>query len=139
MQTVRARETLPLNREELKAQRDADRRAAFDANNARLAAKGLPLEEWKEESELAALEEAEEEEAASETDEADNTEVADASEATAEEEEAEEDDPLLKESGRILVDMAQLLGQPMAAVMPGDGMQAAQVEVDRSEETTEAL
>lgn len=137
MRNVRDRETLPLNRDELKAQRDADRRAAFDANNIRLAAKGLPLEEWHEESEEAALAEAEEN---AEAEEADNTEVADADVAdTSDEEEAEEDDPLLMESGRILVDMAQLLGQPMAAVMPGEGMQAAQVEIDRSEEATEAL
>ena len=135
MRTVRERETLPLNREELKAQRDADRRAAFEANNARLAAKGLPLEEWHEESEQAALAEAEEE--AAEAEETENA-VADASDAS-DEEEAEEDDPLLMESGRILVDMAELLGHPMAAVIANEGMQAAQVEIDRSDETTEAL
>lgn len=138
MRTVRDREVLPLNREELKAQRDADRRAAFDANNVRLAAKGLPLEEWHEESEQAALAEAEEAEEAAETEETDNPEVADASEAS-DEEEAEEDDPLLMESGRILVDMANLLGQPMAAIMQNEGMQAAQVEIDRSEESGETM
>lgn len=137
MRKVRDRETLPLNREELKAQRDADRRAAFDANNARLAAKGLPLEEWQEESEQAAIEEAEEAGEA-ESDETENTALADASDAN-DEEENEEDDPLLMESGRILVDMAQLLGHPMAAVMPTDGMQAAQVDIDRSDENTDAL
>ena len=95
---VRQRTTIPLNRDALKAQRDADRRAAFDANNMRLMAKGLPLEEW------------EDEESEEEVEGADLAMMED--DATSEDEDA---DPLLEESGRILVDLAELLGRPMTA------------------------
>lgn len=105
---VRQRKTIPLQREELKSQREADRRAEFEANNQRLQAKGLPLEEWRD---LESDSEAEDEIAAVEEEES--------------EEEREEDDPLLMESGRILVDMAELLGNPMAAAFPADATRSA--------------
>jgi len=97
---VRQRTTIPLNRDALKEQRDADRRTAFDANNMRLLAKGLPLEVW-EEDETDAEEEIENPDLAMTDDE-------DAAN-------DDEEDPLLQESGRILVDLAELLGRPMTA------------------------
>ena len=115
---VRQRTSIPLNKDLLKAQREADRRAEFEANNLRLQAKGMPLEVWKDEEELA--DEIAEEEA--------NADVAAAESET--EEAQEEDDPLLQESGRILVDMAQLLGRPMTAAYQTDNLRAAQVEID---------
>ena len=109
---VRQRTTIPLNKDKLKAQRDADRRAAFDANNQRLQAKGLPLEVWEDE----------------ETDEA--TEELAAIEEESEEEQVE-DDPLLMESGRILVDMAEMLGRPMvSAYRTDDNLRAARIELE---------
>jgi len=109
---VRKRTTIPLNRDKLKTQRDADRRAAFDANNQRLQAKGLPLEVWKDE----------------ETDE--ETEELAAIEEESEEEQVE-DDPLLMESGRILVDMAEMLGRPMvSAYRTDDNLRAARIELE---------
>lgn len=110
MLDARQRTTIPLNRDELKAQRDADRRAAFDANNLRLLAKGLPLEVWRDEE---SEEEIEDELALN--DESDD------------EEEREETDPLLLESGRILVDMAELLGRPMATAPKSEPVQSASV------------
>lgn len=112
---ARQRKTIPLNKEVLKAQRDADRRAAFDANNQRLVAKGLPAEIWRDQDtddesspadELALL------------DEEDNTE-----------EERDEDDPLLLESGRILVDMARLLGSPMTAAHDAGHVRSANLSL----------
>ena len=108
---ARQRTTIPLNRDTLKAQRDADRRAAFDANNLRLLAKGLPLEVWQEEEAEDALDD----------------ELAMQVEDQAESEAQEEEDPLLLESGRILVDMAELLGRPMAAVSSAEPVQSASV------------
>jgi carboxyl-terminal processing protease len=109
---ARQRTTISLNRDTLKAQRDTDRRAAFDANNLRLLTKGLPLELW------------EEEESAEDVD----AEVAiQAEEATTDEQEREEEDPLLQESGRILVDMAELLGRPMASATSSEPVQSASV------------
>lgn len=116
---VRQRTSIPLNKDLLKAQREADRRAEFEANNLRLQAKGMPLEVWKDEEELA--DEIADEEA--------NADIA-AAESETEEEAQEEDDPLLQESGRILVDMAQLLGRPMTAAYQTDNLRAAQVEID---------
>lgn len=98
MVEVRQRTTIPLNRDALKEQRDADRRAAFDANNLRLMAKGLPLEVWEEDE--------------SEED-AENSDLAMMDEESAAED--DESDPLLEESGRVLVDLAELLGRPMTA------------------------
>ena len=114
MLEARQRTTIPLNRDALKAQRDADRRTAFDANNLRLLAKGLPLEVWVDE----------------ESDEELDAEVALLSTESEEDEEAsEEDDPLLLESGRVLVDMAELLGSPMSAAEVAVPVQSASVSV----------
>lgn len=111
MLEARQRTTIPLNRDTLKTQRDADRRAAFDANNLRLLAKGLPLEVWEDEEEDNELED----ELALQTDDTNDTD------------EQEEEDPLLLESGRILVDMAELLGRPMSAVVASEAVQAASI------------
>lgn len=116
---ARERETIPLNREVLKAQRDADRREAFEANNARLQAKGLPLEEWRDET---YDEDSENEDLAAVDEEADS------------DEEREEDDPLLQESGRILVDMAELLGHPMTASHDSGNVRAALNTLELSEQ-----
>lgn len=114
MLEARQRTTIPLNRDALKTQRDADRRAAFDANNLRLLAKGLPLEVWKDE----------------ESDEDLDEELALLAAENEEEEEAlEEEDPLLLESGRVLVDMAELLGRPMNAAEQSVPMQSASVSL----------
>lgn len=114
MLEARQRTTVPLNRDALKAQRDADRRTAFDANNLRLLAKGLPMEVWVDE----------------ESDEELDAAVALLSTESEEDEEvSEEDDPLLLESGRVLVDMAELLGSPMSAAEVAAPVQSASVSV----------
>ncbi len=114
MLEARQRTTIPLNRDALRAQRDADRRAAFDANNLRLLAKGLPLEVWENE----------------ESDEELEDDLALLSSDNEEEEDAQEEaDPLLLESGRVLVDMAELLGQPMNAAEQTAPMQSAAVAI----------
>ena len=95
---MREKETLSLNELVVKQEREDRRREEFDAENMRLALKGLPLEEWKED------EDAEE----------DSTELVDeetilvGTEEEIEEEEEEEGDPLILESGRILVDFISL-------------------------------
>ena len=113
MLEARQRATIPLNRDALKEQRDADRRAAFDANNLRLLAKGLPLDVWVDE----------------ESDDELDAELALLSTETEEEEEANEEDPLLQESGRVLVDMAELLGSPMSAAEVAAPVQSASVSL----------
>jgi len=115
MMEARQRTTIPLNRDALKAQRDADRRSAFDANNLRLLAKGLPLEVW------------EDEESSEEALDADLALLA--TENEEDEEPGEEKDPLLLESGRVLVDMAELLGSPMSAAEISAPVQSASVSV----------
>ena len=94
--TLREKETLSLNELVVKQEREDSRREEFDAENMRLALKGLPLEEWKED------EDAEE----------DSAELVDEETilvGTEEEiEEEEEGDPLILESGRILVDFISL-------------------------------
>lgn len=112
MLEARQRTTIPLSREALKVQRDSDRRAAFDANNLRLVAKGLPPEVWRDEESAEEIED----------------DLALSSEAD-EEEENKEADPLLLESGRILVDMAELLGRPMAAATAVEPVQSAGVNL----------
>jgi carboxyl-terminal processing protease len=113
---VRQRKSIPLNIATLKAQRDSDRRAAFDANNARLQAKGLPLEVWRDDD--SAEDESE-------------TDLLAATEQEEEEDARDEGDPLLLESGRILVDMARLLGRPMTAAYPAaQSIRAARVQVE---------
>lgn len=105
---MRARTTISLNEETVRAERELNRREDFDSNNMRLMLKGLPLEVWEEDP------------TSEEDDSADSADSADsdaASVATAEEEAAaeakEEDDPLLVESSHVLIDMARLLGRPM--------------------------
>lgn len=117
MMEARQRTTIPLNRDALKAQRDADRRSAFDANNLRLLAKGLPLEVWEDEE--------------SSEDELDADLALLATENEDGEEAGEEEDPLLLESGRVLVDMAELLGSPMSAAEISAPVQSASVSVPR--------
>ncbi len=109
---MRERTTLSLNEEVVRQEREENRRAAFDANNARLVAKGLPAEVWEEEEEL-------NEDALNAAENGDTL-------AANEEEEAEEElDPLLVESSQILVDMALLLGNPMAALPTESHMRAS--------------
>ncbi|MDX1489988.1 MAG: carboxy terminal-processing peptidase [Pseudohongiellaceae bacterium] len=110
---LRAKTTVSLNEETVKAERERNRREEFEANNRRLIAKGLEPKEWEENpwSE-------DEEEASESTDAADTADVEAAQvaiEDTEEAEEEKEDDPLLVESSHILVDMAALLGRPMHA------------------------
>jgi carboxyl-terminal processing protease len=93
---LRERQELSLNEAMVKADREANRRAEFDADNLRRFLKGLPTKEWvAEESET----EDDEETSANE-----DTVVADASE----DDEEEEVDPLLLESGRVLADFIEL-------------------------------
>ncbi len=96
--TLREREELSLNEAMVKADRTANRRAEFDADNMRRFIKGLPTKEWvDDENELDEDEES--------TPINDDTLTADASEA---EDEDEEEDPLLLESGRVLADFIEL-------------------------------
>ena len=96
--TLREREELSLNEAMVKADRTANRRAEFDADNMRRFLKGLPTKEWvDDENELDEDEES--------TPINDDTLTADASEA---EDEDEEEDPLLLESGRVLADFIEL-------------------------------
>ena len=115
MMEARQRTTIPLNRDALKAQRDADRRSAFDANNLRLLAKGLALEVWEDEE--------------SSEDELDADLALLATENEEDDEVGEEEDPQLLESGRVLVDMAELLGSPMSPAEISAPMQSASVSV----------
>jgi carboxyl-terminal processing protease len=97
--TLREREELSLNEVAVKADREANRRAEFDADNLRRFLKGLPTKEWVAE-----------EPAAEDDDETlvdDETIIADA-DADAEDDEEEEVDPLLLESGRVLADFIEL-------------------------------
>ena len=95
--TLREKETLSLNELVVKQEREDSRREEFDAENMRLALKGLPLEEWKEDEDA-------EEDSAELVDE--ETILVGTEEEI--EEEEEEGDPLILESGRILVDFISL-------------------------------
>lgn len=95
---MREKTTLSLNEEVVRKERDENRLKEFNANNMRLLLKGLPLEVWKEPTEDELDPEAETLAATEE-----------------EEEKPEEADPLLVESSYVLIDMAQLLGNPMTA------------------------
>lgn len=107
---LRERTTLSLNEQVVKEERDRNRRAEFNANNMRLFLKGLPMEEWEEPTE----EDLDPESIAAVT--TDESDV---------EDEMEEEDPLLRESSYILIDMAKLLGSPMTANADKGGMKAA--------------
>jgi carboxyl-terminal processing protease len=106
----RERTTISLNEEIVKAEREESRREEFDAENMRRLLKGLPLREWVDEesatdSDIAAT--------ASEVT-ADLAQIDDASapavdgDDSDETAEPEETDPLLLESGYILVDLLKL-------------------------------
>jgi carboxyl-terminal processing protease len=105
----RQRETLSLNEAEVKAEREANRRIEFEAENLRRFLKGLPLQEWVEEpvdedADLAA--------AGQPTDLSSGT--LDTS-TDAEDSEIVEVDPLLLESGNVLLDMVNLMDRQLAA------------------------
>lgn len=105
---AREREVISLNEATLKAEREADRRAEFDAENMRRFMKGLPLREWVD----ADAEEEEEETLAS--NDADALPAADDdSEVDAED---EEKDPLLMETGRVLADYIGLTERRLSQV-----------------------
>lgn len=97
----REREKISLNEVFVKAERESLRREEFDADNIRREAKGLTLREWKDDNDL-------------------NTEAELASESVSETDDVEpdidteqpedEDDPLLIESGKILLDFISLNG-----------------------------
>ena len=95
---LRERTSLSLNEEKVRLEREENRRAEFNANNMRLFLKGMPLEVWEEPSE--------------EDLDPESVTIASADE---EEEEMKEEDPLLRESSFILIDMAKALGNPMTA------------------------
>ena len=106
----RNRKTLSLNEAEVKAEREANRRIEFEAENMRRLLKGLPLQEWVED---------ENEEAADTLALSDSADaVLDESESEATEEAADEVaevDPLLLESGNVLLDMVRLMDRQVAA------------------------
>jgi carboxyl-terminal processing protease len=95
----REREKISLNEMFVKAERESLRREEFDADNNRRQAKGLTLREWKDDDDLN-TEDKLASESVSETD--------DAKPAVDTEQSEDEDDPLLIESGKILVDFISL-------------------------------
>lgn len=95
----REREKISLNEVFVKAERESLRREEFDADNNRRQAKGLTLREWKDDDDLN-TEDKLASESVSETD--------DAKPAVDTEQSEDEDDPLLIESGKILVDFISL-------------------------------
>ncbi|MDB2443785.1 carboxy terminal-processing peptidase [Gammaproteobacteria bacterium] len=95
----REREKISLNEVFVKAERESLRREEFDADNIRRQAKGLTLREWKEDNDLST-----EDELASES----VAETDDVEPAVDAEQSEDEDDPLLIESGKILVDFISL-------------------------------
>lgn len=123
--TLRERETLSLNEEVVKADRERLKRAEFDAENLRRQLKGLTLKEWisdddaEDEPEIAAI--------SSDPDSGTSAlaevstpsdEETGSSASIPEEEEAEEIDPLLLESGRILADFINLSSEQLSARFP---------------------
>ncbi len=123
--TLRERETLSLNEEVVKADRERLKRAEFDAENLRRQLKGLTLKEWisdddaEDEPEIAAV--------SSDPDSGTSAlaevstpsdEETGSSASIPEEEEAEEIDPLLLESGRILADFINLSSEQLSARFP---------------------
>ena len=95
----REREKISLNEVFVKAERESLRREEFDADNIRRQAKGLTLREWKDDNDR----NTEDEVASNSVSETDDVEpVVDT------EQSEDEDDPLLIESGKILVDFISL-------------------------------
>jgi carboxyl-terminal processing protease len=116
----RDRTTISLNEEVVKAEREESRREEFDAENMRRLLKGLPLREWVDEdseadgNETVAVNEIEDSAELAQLDDA--SEAAESDAATDdEEEEPEETDPLLLESGYILVDLLNLTDRDVIA------------------------
>lgn len=105
---IREKNTLSLNETVVKAEREAERRAEFDAENTRRLAKGLPLREWVADDFVD--EEAEPVIAVA------NNDVQTGQTDNAEEEEIEEVDPFLLESGRVLADFIDLNARRLAAL-----------------------
>jgi len=107
----RNRTTLSLNEAVVKAEREESRREEFDAENMRRLLKGLPLREWVEdenaEDEADSVADAGQEPDAA-ADVAQLTPDSDEPAAADSDEEIEETDPLLLESGYILVDLLRL-------------------------------
>lgn len=103
----RERTELSLNEEVVKAEREANRREEFEAENMRRFLKGLPLREWVEAD-------AEDEEPDLIADAAIEAENSPGVAATETEEEIEETDPLLLESGYILMDLLSLSDRGVA-------------------------
>jgi len=103
--TMRSREQLSLNEEVVKLEREESRRTEFDAENMRRLLKGLPLKEW-----VANVDEVHDEEPMPSSDDvndlAPDLEIA----------EVDEGDPLLLESGRILVDFIALNQRRLSSV-----------------------
>ena len=93
----------------VKAEREADRREEFDAENMRRFQKGLPLREWVD-----AYEDEEEADTIAQS-ESTVDDPAAATEAETDVVEAEEIDPLLEESGYILADLLDLSERGYAA------------------------
>ena len=112
----REREQISLNEDSVKAERESNRREEFDAENMRRFLKGLPLREWEDDD----TEEEEEVASVAVTDDSDLPAGEDGK--ASENEEIEEEDPLLLESGRILVDFINLNGRRLSAIdpLPGD-------------------
>ncbi|MDG1951500.1 MAG: carboxy terminal-processing peptidase [Gammaproteobacteria bacterium] len=96
----REREKISLNEVFVKAERESLRREEFDADNVRRQAKGLTLREWKDDNDR----NTEDEVASNAVSETDDVEPA----VDTEQSEEDEDDPLLIESGKILVDFISL-------------------------------
>ncbi len=101
MRETRQRETVPLNEQALRELRESERREQFRANNLRRLMKGEPMLVWQDnpEGEAGAGGGGQETPLPGRNND----------------EESPGDDPLLVESGHILVDLAQLLGRPMTA------------------------
>jgi len=104
----RNRTSLSLNEDVVKAEREESRREEFDAENLRRLVKGLPLREWVEEDvdendSLAGSPQQDSADLAQLDSSQDNSDADDAAV-----EEVEETDPLLLESGYILVDLLKL-------------------------------
>ena len=95
----REREKISLNEAFVKAERESLRREEFDADNVRRQAKGLTLREWKDDNDR----NTEGEVASNSVSETDDVEPAVDTEPS-----EDEDDPLLIESGKILVDFISL-------------------------------
>ena len=107
---LRGREQLSLNQQIVKAEREKNRRADFDAENMRRLLKGLPLRDWVDYP----VDEDDDEAPAQRNDDvslANNDDVE--SSVTVEEEEG---DPLLLESGRILADFIALNERLLSSV-----------------------